>query len=169
MRKIIMILTVGFLFTSCASYNSNLTNPTSGIAFEKSDFIVSEQVSAKATSTRILGIDWLNIFENKKMGELTPQLSDVAPLSTASIPIVGGIVGPLTTELTSGIIGGILGIFIDNTEELATHNLITENSDNDVVLYPRYQTKTAKPILGIGILYKKTEVTVTARLGKLKE
>ena len=90
-----------------------------------------------------------------------------------ALPLCLGIAlasgAPPLSGILSGIIGGILGIFIDNTEELATHNLITENSDNDVVLYPRYQTKTAKPILGIGILYKKTEVTVTARLGKLKE
>ena len=89
----------------------------------------------------------------------------MTPVSAASVPVVGGVL----TNATSGLFGGILGIFIDNTAEIATHNLITKNSDNDVVLYPRYQTTTSKPILGIGFIFKKTQVTVTARLGRLNE
>jgi len=164
MKKLILVITFAFLFTSCSSYHRNLTNPTSAIEFQKNDFEVTGQASAKASSTGILGIDWENLFKNKKMGDLTPQVSSEAPLSAASIPIVGGI----ATEATSGLLNGLFGLFIDNTASIATHNLITNNSDNDVVLYPRYQTKTSKPILGIGFIYKKTEVTVTARLGKLK-
>jgi hypothetical protein len=86
-------------------------------------------------------------------------------VSSASIPVVGG----LTTSITSGLTSSIFGLFVDNTEEIATHKLISNNSENDVVLYPRYETKTSKPILGIGLIYKKTEVKVTAKLGKLKK
>jgi hypothetical protein len=165
MKNITYISICAILLTSCASYNNNLMDPNSSIEFDKNDFEVSEQLSAKSSSTRILGIDWENLFKNNKSGEITPQRSAMNSVSSASIPVVGG----LTTSITSGLTSSIFGLFFDNTEEIATHKLISNNSENDVVLYPRYETKTSKPILGIGLIYKKTEVKVTAKLGKLKK
>lgn len=160
MKKTLFIIALAFI-TSCSSIHRTMTNPDSSIEFKKDDFTITAQATAKASSTRILGIDWENLFKKKKFGEFNPQTTSQTGLSSASIPVFGGAL----TNATSGI----FSFLIDNTAELATHNLITKNNDNDVVLYPRYQTQTSKPILGIGFIFKKTEVTVTARLGKLKQ
>ncbi|MGB1349935.1 MAG: hypothetical protein ACPG6A_04640 [Flavobacteriaceae bacterium] len=165
MKKLFLLALSVVLFASCSATHKTMKNPDSRIEFNKSDFTVTGQASASASSTRILGIDWENLFEKKKFGDVDQQVSSMTPVSAASVPVVGGVL----TNATSGLFGGILGIFIDNTAEIATHNLITKNSDNDVVLYPRYQTTTSKPILGIGFIFKKTQVTVTARLGRLNE
>ena len=80
------------------------------------------------------------------------------------IPIIGGMDMP-----SIGFLENIFSIFFDQSEQIATHNLITKNSDADVVLYPRYKVTTSKPILGLGFIYKKTQVTVTARMGQLNQ
>ena len=165
MKKLFLLALSVVLFASCSATHKTMKNPDSRIEFNKSDFTVTGQASASASSTRILGIDWENLFEKKKFGDVDQQVSSmtpVSPIAAASVPIIGGAV----TNLTSG---GIFALFTDNTADIATHNLITKNSDNDVVLYPRYQTTTSKPILGIGFIFKKTQVTVTARLGRLNE
>ncbi|MDA0325842.1 MAG: hypothetical protein O3C53_07805 [Bacteroidetes bacterium] len=150
------------LMTSCSATHKTMKNPDSHIQFNKSDFTVTGQASASASTTRILGIDWERLFQKKKFGQVDQQVSSLTPLSAASVPVIGSAI----TNLSSG---GIFSLFRDNTASIATHNLITKNNSNDVVLYPRYQTTTAKPILGIGFIYKKTEVKVTARLGRLNE
>ena len=162
MKKLFLLALSVVLFASCSASHKTMKNPDSRIEFNKSDFTVTGQASASASSTSILGIDWENLFEKKKFGDVDQQVSSMTPVSAASVPIVGGAL----TNLASG---GIFALFTDNTAEIATHNLITKNSDNDVVLYPRYQTTTSKPILGIGFIFKKTQVTVTARLGRLNE
>ena len=162
MKKLFLLALSVVLFASCSATHKTMKNPDSRIEFNKSDFTVTGQASASASSTRILGIDWENLFEKKKFGDVDQQVSSMTPVSAASVPIVGGAL----TNLASG---GIFALFTDNTAAIATHNLITKNSDNDGVLYPRYQTTTSKPILGIGFIFKKTQVTVTARLGRLNE
>ena len=165
MKKLILMAFSAVLITSCSATHNTMKNPDSYIEFNKSDFKVTGQASASASTTRILGIDWERLFQKKKFGQVDQQVSSqtpAPPISAASVPIIGSAI----TNLSSG---GIFGLFTDKTASIATHNLITKNKSNDVVLYPRYQTTTAKPILGIGFIYKKTEVKVTARLGRLNE
>lgn len=164
MRKLILMAFSAVLITSCSATHNTMKNPDSHIEFNKSDFTVTGQASASASTTRILGIDWERLFQKKKFGQVDQQVSSQTPqpVSAAIVPVIGSAI----TNLSSG---GIFSLFRDNTASIATHNLITKNKSNDVVLYPRYQTTTAKPILGIGFIYKKTEVKVTARLGRLKE
>ena len=150
------------LIVSCSATHNTMKNPDSHIQFNKSDFTVTGQASASASTTRILGIDWERLFQKKKFGQIDQQVSSQSPISAATVPVIGSAV----TNLSSG---GFFGLFSDNTASIATNNLITKNKSNDVVLYPRYQTTTAKPILGIGFIYKKTEVKVTARLGRINE
>jgi hypothetical protein len=162
MKKLVLMAFSAVLITSCSATHNTMKNPDSHIQFNKSDFTVTGQASASASTTRILGIDWERLFQKKKFGQVDQQVSSLTPISAASVPVIGSAI----TNLSSG---GIFALFRDNTSSIATHNLITKNKSNDVVLYPRYQTTTAKPILGIGFIYKKTEVTVTARLGRLNE
>ena len=162
MKKLVLMVFTAVLMTSCSATHNTMKNPDSHIQFNKSDFTVTGQASASASTTRILGIDWERLFQKKKFGQVDQQVSSLTPLSAASVPVIGSAI----TNLSSG---GIFALFRDNTSSIATHNLITENKSNDVVLYPRYQTTTAKPILGIGFIYKKSEVKVTARLGRLNE
>ncbi|MGC6437887.1 MAG: hypothetical protein ACON4B_02795 [Flavobacteriaceae bacterium] len=164
MKKLVLMAFSAVLITSCSATHNTMKNPDSHIQFNKSDFTVTGQASASASTTRILGIDWERLFQKKKFGQVDQQVSSQtpAPVSTATVPVIGSAI----TNLSSG---GIFALFRDNTASIATHNLITKNKSNDVVLYPRYQTTTAKPILGIGFIYKKTEVKVTARLGRLNE
>ena len=39
----------------------------------------------------------------------------------------------------------------------------------DIAFYPQYNIKTKKPVLGLGLICKKTEVEVIARLAKLTD
>ena len=48
--------------------------------------------------------------------------------------------------------------------QYAIYDLIEKNPGYDFVMYPQYTTKTT----GVPGLYEKTEIKVTARLGKLK-
>lgn len=163
MRKLLLLVCCAVLITSCSSTMKTMKNPDSNIEFSKSDFTISGQASASHSSTRILGIDWENLFKNGKSGDVRQQKSSMTP-STAMIPIVGGIDLP-----SVGFLENIFGIFFDQSKEIATHNLITKNADSDVVIYPRYKVTVSKPILGLGFIYKKTDVTVTARMGKLNQ
>jgi len=161
MKKLLLLTLSVVLLSSCTATHKTMKNPDSAIEFQKSDFTVTGQASASASSTRILGIDWAKLFENKDFGNIDQQVSSV---STASVPVIGSGLATVSSGIYS-----IFSIFIDNTASIATHNLITQNKVNDVVLYPRYQTSVSKPFLGIGFIYKKTQVKVTARLGRLKE
>ncbi len=49
--------------------------------------------------------------------------------------------------------------------QYAIYDLIEKNPGYDFVMYPQYSTKTT----GVPGLYEKTEIKVTARLGKLKK
>jgi hypothetical protein len=52
---------------------------------------------------------------------------------------------------------------LKKAENVAIYNLLKENPGYDVVLYPKFDTKFS------GFIITNAEVTVTARLGKLKK
>ena len=54
------------------------------------------------------------------------------------------------------------------TSSYALYDLMQGNPGYDVVFYPQYEVKVKKP-LGLGIIVRKTEVKVTARLGQFRE
>ncbi len=146
--KVFKMLTVVALvaaFSSCSTYNHSMREPNTRVNLTKSDFTLSEQVSAEATSNKIVGIDWSRLFI-KKTGEV--QGGGSVNISFASIPVIGS----LTT---------------DKTANYALYDLMTANPGYDVVFYPQYETTVVKPILGIGMIYKTTTVKTTARLGKM--
>jgi hypothetical protein len=123
-----------------------MREPNAFIELGIDDFELSEQVTAEATSTKIIGIDWQRVF-NQKTGNIEGGASMM--ISLASIPVMGNYL-------------------FDQTANYALYEMMVQNPDYDVVLYPQYETVTQKPILGIGWLTTITTVKAKARLGKLK-
>jgi len=138
-----MIL-IGFL-SSCTSYQKTMQEPNVRVQFDKDDFVLSEQVKAEATTTKVLGIDFQRIFI-KSTGTTSNESFSI---NLSSIPVVGALV-------------------IDPTSNYALYELMKNNPGYDVVFYPQFETKIVKPILGIGFITKETHVVVQAQLGKLK-
>lgn len=144
--KLTLYVAVIVAFSSCTTLNHSMKEPNTRVNLNKSDFSFSEQVTAEATSTKILCIDFARIFV-KKTGEV--ETGSVA-ISSASVPVIGNFIA-------------------DMTANYSLYNLMHQNPGYDVVLYPQYETKVIKPILGIGFFTKITTVKTTARLGKLNK
>ena len=130
--------------SSCASVNRSMREPNVRVELDRDDFTLSDQVSAKASSTTILGIDLARLFLTK---EAHVQNSG---LGSFTIPVVGNLLS-------------------DRTANYALFKLMEENEGYDVVFYPQYETKVVCPVLGICPLTKNTTVNATARLGKLNK
>jgi len=147
MKKVINVVVLSIIAivmaTSCTTYNQTMREPSSTVKFTKEDFTFSEQVSAEATTIKVLGVDWVRLF-TKKTGNVNDGSKSI---SGANIPVIGSYVQ-------------------NNTKNYALYNLMDKNEGYDVVFYPQYETKVQKPFLGIGFIVKKTKVKATARLGK---
>ena len=144
--KIFFAMIAAFvLFTGCTSTNRMMREPNMLVEMDMDDFILSEQYTATATSTKIIGIDWQRLF-NSRTGSVQGGSSVI---NFASIPVVGNLI-------------------IDQTTNYALFELMTEHPGYDVVYYPQVEKTHFRPV-GIGLIYKETEVTVTARLAKLKQ
>ena len=135
----LLIITV-LVFTSCTSIHKSTKQPHSYIELEKSDFTLSEQQSAQATSVTILGIDFQRLFL-KKTG------SD--NYNAVSIPVVGQFLQ-------------------DQTTGYAMYRLLEENDDADFIFYPQVEQKNVCPILGICLINRISTVEVKAKLGTFK-
>lgn len=148
MKRLLTIFGVlvftSMIFSSCSTYNTTMREPNVLVELEKDDFSLSEQVSAEAKSTKIIGIDFERLF-TKRTGTIKGGASGI---SLASLPVIGNLLN-------------------DKTSNYALYELMNNNKGFDVIFYPQYQTKVVKPILGIGFLLKTTTVKTTARLGKL--
>ena len=144
--KISMFVAVIAAFSSCSTLNHSMREPNTRVELNKSDFSLSDQVSAEAKSLKIIGIDFERLF-TKKTGTVE---GGAASISLASIPVVGNFVS-------------------DKTANYSLYELMVNNTGYDVVFYPQYETKVVKPILGIGFLTTVTTVKTTARLGKLNK
>lgn len=62
MLKSTFILCVGLLFASCSNMNRTIKESAVQIEFNRNDFEVSEQLSAKAKQVKVFGIDWSRLF-----------------------------------------------------------------------------------------------------------
>lgn len=143
--KITVLVVMLAAFSSCSTFKQSMKEPNVRVELEKSDFELSEQVSAEATCTKIVGIDFQRLFSQKE-GEIEGPAS--VAINLAQIPVVGNVLD-------------------DKTANYALYELMQNNKGYDVVVYPQYETKVEKPI-GIGFIVKTTTVKATARLGKLK-
>lgn len=145
-KSILVIGLVVLGLSSCTTMSKTMKEPNVRVDLNKSDFVLSEQVSAETSSTKIIGIDFSRLFL-KKQGEV--EVNSVSFVNIANIPVVGNLIS-------------------DRTSSYALYELMQNNPGYDVVFYPQYEIKVVKPFLGIGFLTKTTYVKVTARLGKLK-
>lgn len=145
-KSLLFFAAAALLLSSCTVTNKTMREPNVRLELEMADFVLSEQVSATATSTRIIGIDWQRLFK-QEVG--TIQGGSSLLINLASIPVMGNVI-------------------IDPTANYALYELMMANPNYDVVIYPQFETITEKPLLGIGFLTTKTTVKATARLGRLK-
>jgi hypothetical protein len=144
LKSLAVVIIAMFTLASCTSMHKSMKEANVRVELQKEDFNLSDQVSASASSTRILGIDFDRLFLKKTgTAESASQMINIA-----YIPVVGSFV-------------------VDPTANYALYELMVNNPGYDVVFYPQFETKVERPI-GFGFLYKKTHVTATARLGKLK-
>ncbi len=141
-----MYVAVIVALSSCTTLNQTMREPNTRLNLNKSDFVLSDQVTAEAKTVKVLGIDWARIFI-QKTGSVNKDGAS-AGINTASIPVIGNLTA-------------------DNTANYSLYQLMNTNPGYDVVFYPQYETKILKPILGIGFLTKISTVKTTARLGKL--
>ena len=146
MIKMAMLVAVLATFASCTTLNHSMREPNTRVNFTKSDFTLSEQVSAEDKTVKILGIDFERLFK-KETGVVDNGASSI---SLANMPVIGTVL-------------------YDKTSNYALYNLMYTNPGYDVIFYPQYETKISKPALGLGFIVKITKVKTTARLGKLKE
>lgn len=143
-KSFLLVAVATATISSCTTLSKSMKEPNTRVELKKSDFTLSDQVSAEATSSKIIGIDFSRLFNSK-----TGNIEGGTPgLSLASIPVVGDVLN-------------------DKTANFALYELMKNNTGYDVVFYPQYETIVKKPILGIGFFGKTTTVKATARLGKL--
>ncbi len=141
MKKIIILfLPLAFAFTSCTLNSRMMKTPAHYVEFDKDDFTYTEQISAEASSTKILGIDFSRLF-NRSVGNI-------------DAPIIG--FNPIA--LLNQYIG-------DKTVNYALYELFQKNPGYDVIFYPVIERKR----FNVLFLYSKTDVKVSVRLGKLKK
>ncbi len=152
LKSMALLAFFALAISSCTTIDKSMREPNNRVQFTKSDFTFSDQVKGEASTTTILSIDWARLFM-KKAGNITSPVpaGGFLPISFASLPIIGGFV--------SG----------DRTVNYALYNMMQDNPGYDVILYPTYEVKVVKPILGLGFLIKITDVKATARLGKLNK
>lgn len=145
MKKVYLsvLLIVVLAISSCSSITHAMREPNIAVELKKADFTLSEQVSAEATSTTILGIDFERLFLSKSA---TLEKDNSLGISLAFIPVVGAYV-------------------TDKTQYYALYELMNNNQGYDFVIYPQFE-KTVQLPIGLPI-FKITTVKVTARLGKL--
>jgi len=146
--QMVMFVAIIVAFSNCTTLNHSMREPNTRLNLNKSDFTLSDQVTAEAKSVKIISIDWARIF-TRKTGVVEGGAGALA-ISLASIPVIGNYT-------------------YDRTANYSLYNLMNGNQGYDVVFYPQYETKVVKPFLGIGFIAKITTVKTTARLGKLNK
>ena len=122
-----------------------MREPNARVEFDSGDFEMSDQVSASAKSSTILGIDLARLFKTESgaidAGAMTNPLG--------ALPVVGGFVS-------------------DYTQGYALYELFQNNPGYDVVFYPQFVTTASCPLFGLCFIQKNTQVDVKARMGKIK-
>ncbi|PKO98899.1 MAG: hypothetical protein CVU13_07135 [Bacteroidetes bacterium HGW-Bacteroidetes-8] len=145
LRQILITVAVIALLSSCSTINRSMREPDTRVNLRMSDFSLSNQVTATATSVKVIGIDWARLFK-KKTGVVDGSRSST--INLVCIPVIGNIVS-------------------DRTANYSLYELMSDSPGYDVVFYPQYETKILRPVLGIGFFSKITTVKTTARLGKM--
>ncbi len=142
---LLLLTAIALCFSACTTLNRTMHDPNLRVELRKDDFVTAEQVTAEASTVRIVGIDFKRTFSRSApeagRGYTVPSLAD--------IPVIGNML-------------------TDRTAEYSLWQLMQNNPGYDVVFYPQYELRARKPFLGMGFIYKTTTVKTTAVLGKLK-
>lgn len=135
-----------FATTSCNTMSRTMREAETNVELHKEDFTISPQHTGTAVETKIIGIDWQRLFSQKTSEE---GASVAGPMGmTFNVPIVGAYVPKK-----------------NRADGYALYDLYANHPGFDAVFYPSFDRKKFM----IPIFYSRKEVTVTARLGKLKE
>ncbi len=133
--------------------NRTVKQPDTYLQLKRSDFEISDLKTASANTKQILCIDWSRIFNKSKASSQDMLLNDIELWSMYySAPIFG----PIAYDY-----------FVDKTTEYAMWELMQSNPGYDVIMYPQVERHIKRPI-GIGWIYREIDVTVSARLAKIK-
>ena len=159
-----MSVFVGLVLTGCSVSNRSMRTSPDLLLLNRTDFELSDQVVGNATTVRVLGVDWQRLFRwesgsvnvDLAQGSALPGIGLSGAGSTDNINLVYNVASSLP------VIGTIIK---GNTASYALADLMQEHPGYDVILYPQYY----RTIKGFPPFYSKTEVKVTARLGKLKQ
>jgi len=160
MNRYLFFLALLIIIQGCSVSSRSMKTPNYHIEFYKNDFEYSQQVSAEATSVRILGIDWQR-FLNWETGSIS---SDRFRDESQNLMVSGNIVADPVVGVVSAIIPVVGDYGKGKVSAYALHRLMLENPGYDVVIYPQYETQR----FFVPFIYSKRKVTVTARLGKIK-
>ena len=136
-----MVMTI--ILSGCTATNHTMREPNAHMQWHKADFSYSGQVSAEASTTKILMIDWQRLFK-KESGTVA---GGGALIDLASLPVIGSV-------------------RYDRTANYALHKLMLDNPGYDVIFYPQYEVKNSYPG-PFRVFFQKTDVKVTARLAKI--
>ncbi|MCI5055786.1 MAG: hypothetical protein MRY83_06735 [Flavobacteriales bacterium] len=136
--------TLALSISSCNYTGMGISHPNVMYELGRNDMEVSDQKSAEASQTKIIGIDFARLFKAESAS--ISSLGYVGIDQTSSIPIVGSYITPTTVQ------------------NYALYNLISGEQGYDFVLYPRFEENTK----GIPFIFTTTKSKVTAKLGKLK-
>jgi|TARA_B110000967_G_scaffold195683_1_gene225444 hypothetical protein len=139
-KKLLSIFIITILLSSCTTINKTIKQPFSGVEIKMSDFSLSEQQSARATSVTILGIDFERLFIKKMGGDGS---------LASSLPIIGQYLS-------------------DPTTSYAMYDLLENDNNADFIFYPQIEKKSICPIIGICFINRITTVEVKARTGTFK-
>jgi len=162
MKKLFYVTLLIFtgMMTSCSISNMAMKQPNNHIEFYKGDFDYSPQVTGEATSVKVLMIDWARLF-NWSSGNVSGEETTSA---SANISLVTQVV----TNPLAGVMSAVIPVLGDygkgQVSNFALYDMMKKNPGYDIVLYPQYESKK----FVIPIIYSKTTVKATARLGKIK-
>ena len=143
MKKILLsFCIISIAFSSCTTMKKSTKPMTANLDVTMSDFTLSNQQSASATSVTILGFDFERLFI-KKTGSEGGALD-------IELPIIGKLLAP------------------DPTTSYAMYDLLENNDGADFIFYPQISTKTTCPVIGICLINRITTVEVKAKIGTFK-
>jgi hypothetical protein len=146
MKKLFFLFCMAVIaasFTRCRTAGNAVASQNILYEFGRNDMDVSDQKTAEATSTKILGIDFARLF-NKESGNFNSE--GYVGVVKGQIPVVGIIINPTRVQ------------------NYALYNLFKSEPSYDFVLYPRFEQETK----GIPFIFTTTKAKVTAKLGKIK-
>lgn len=146
--KTSLLLVALLSFTSCTLNSRLMREPNVRVRMNAQDFEFSQQLTGEATQVRVLGIDWKRLFGKTETGTVANDNAG-GGIALADIPVIGDLI-------------------VNPTSGYALYDLMEKNPGYDVVFYPQFHTRVKRPFLGLGFIYSKTEVTVTARLARIQ-